>query len=157
MSNRNNEGTLHAINTSDGGVPKLPKPGCVIRSGGLEGDRQRDLEYHGGPDRAVCLFSEDLIKRLREEGHPISAGTIGENLTVSGVEWSAMTPGSRVEIGEVELELTDYAAPCRNIARSFKDGRTGRVSQKKRPGWSRLYARVTRAGTVRVGDRVRIV
>src|SRR5688572_5930141 len=131
-------GLLRSINVSDGGVPKLPKPECVIRGSGLQGDRQRDLEYHGGPDRAVCLFSEDLIQKLREEGHPIAAGTIGENLTLAGVDWAAMTPGSRVEVGEVELELTDYAPPCRNIARSFKDGRMGRVSQKAHPGWSRL-------------------
>jgi MOSC domain-containing protein YiiM len=68
-----------------------------------------------------------------------------------------MTPGRRVEVGEVEIELTAYAAPCRNIGGSFKDRRTGRVSQKAHPGWSRLYARVTREGTVRVGDPVRVV
>ncbi|HYG55252.1 MAG TPA: MOSC domain-containing protein [Burkholderiales bacterium] len=150
------EGKLAAINVSDGGVPKTARAECVVRALGLEGDRQRELEYHGGPERAVCLFSLDLIEALKGEGHPIGPGAIGENFTLSGVDWSRMTPGSRVSVGEVELELTDYAAPCRTIARAFKDRRSGRVSQKAHPGWSRLYARVTKEGTVRVGDPVRI-
>ena len=150
------EGTVRSINVSDGGVPKLPLESCLITPAGLAGDRQRDLEYHGGPDRAVCLYSYDLIEALRREGHPIAPGTMGENLTLAGIDWQAMTPGSRVEVGEVELQLTDYAAPCRNIGGSFADRRTGRVSQKAHPGWSRLYARVTREGTVRVGDLVRL-
>ena len=123
----------------------------------MEGDRQRDLEYHGGPDRAVCLFSFECIAQLQGEGHPIAPGTIGENLTIAGIEWKWMAPGRRVAVGEVELELTDYAAPCRNIGGSFKDRRMGRVSQKAHPGSSRLYARVIREGTVRVGDPVRIL
>lgn len=147
-------GTLASINVSKGGVPKRPQPSCAVAAGGLQGDRQRDLEYHGGPLRAVCLYSQDLIEALRAEGHPIGPGTIGENLTLSGVSWSEMIPGAQLEIGEIRIELTDYAAPCNNIAASFRDRRTGRVSQKAHPGWSRLYARVLREGTVRVGDPV---
>jgi MOSC domain-containing protein YiiM len=147
-------GKLVSINISKGGVPKLPRPSCAVTAGGLAGDRQRDLEYHGGPARAVCLYSQDLIDALRAEGHPIDAGSIGENFTVAGVPWSEMLPGAQLDVGEVRLELTDYAAPCNNIAGSFAGRRTGRVSQKAHPGWSRLYARVLKEGTVRVGDRV---
>jgi len=147
-------GTLVSINISNGGVPKRPLKSCLVSEKGLAGDRQRDLEYHGGPMRAVCLFSQELIEALRAEGHSISPGTIGENLTVSGVSWAEMVPGAKFDVGEVRIELTDYAAPCNNIAGSFRDRRSGRVSQKAHPGWSRLYARVLKEGTVRLGDSV---
>ena len=147
-------GTLVSINVSNGGVPKRPLKHCLITEKGLEGDRQRDLEYHGGPLRAVSLYSQDLIAALQAEGHPISAGTIGENLTLAGVSWSEMIPGARFDIGEVRIELTDYAAPCNKIAASFRDRRTGRVAEKAHPGWSRLYARVLKEGMVRLGDDV---
>lgn len=147
-------GTLVAINISRGGVPKRPLDVCSVSQKGLEGDRQRDLRYHGGPDRAVCLFSEDLIAALQGEGHPISAGTIGENFTLKGIAWAEMIPGAKLDVGEVCLELTDYAAPCNNIAGSFQRRYIGRVSQQANPGWSRLYARVLKEGTVRVGDPV---
>jgi len=147
-------GTLVSINISSGGVPKRPLPSCVITAGGLHGDRQRDLRYHGGPDRAVSLFSEDLIAALQAEGHPIGAGTIGENFTLKGIPWSEMIPGAKLDVGEVRIELTAYAAPCNNIAASFQRRYIGRVSQQAHPGWSRLYARVLKEGTVRVGDAV---
>ena len=147
-------GTLVSISISKGGVPKHPLDACRVGVNGLEGDRQRDLRYHGGPDRAVCLFSEELIAALQAEGHPIRAGTIGENLTLGGIAWRDMVPGAKFDIGEVRIELTDYAAPCNNIAGSFQRRQIGRVSQQANPGWSRLYARVLKEGTVRIGDRV---
>ena len=150
------EPCVHSINVSDGGVPKLARESVVVRKAGLEGDRQRDLEYHGGPDRAVSLFSLELIEALRKEGHPIAPGTIGENLTLAGLDWKALRPGMRLEIGEVSIELTSHAAPCRNIAGSFSDRVFARVAEKVHPGWSRFYARVLNEGTLRVGDRVRI-
>jgi MOSC domain-containing protein YiiM len=147
------EGALHSINTSAGGVPKLAQPDAVITLQGVRGDRQRNP---GGPERAVCLYSLELIRALQAEGHPVGIGSMGENLTLSGTDWAAMVPGAVLEIGAAEIELTEYTDPCRSIAGSFSDGRFSRVAQKKHPGWSRLYARVLREGAVRVGDRVRM-
>jgi MOSC domain-containing protein YiiM len=149
-------GRIESVNRSNGGVPKTPAAGALIRTGGVEGDRQRDLRYHGGPDRAVSLFSADLIARLQAEGHPIQAGTTGENLTVSGLDWERLVPGVRLRVGEARLELTKYAVPCRNIEASFRDGDIARISHKVHPGWSRVYARVLREGRVRPGDAVEI-
>ncbi len=150
-------GTLHSINVSSGGVPKRPQPTGHIGRWGLEGDAQRDLRYHGGPDRAVCLYSFDLIETLQREGHPIAPGATGENLTIAGIDWRVMTHGARVEIGDVLLELTEFAVPCRNIAGSFADGQFVRIAQKTHPGWSRIYARVLHPGAVTTGDPVRVV
>jgi MOSC domain-containing protein YiiM len=137
-------------------VPKLSRPACAVRANGLEGDRQRDLRYHGGPARAVCLYSLELIRALQDEGHPIDAGSIGENFTVAGIAWEAMVPGAKLEVGDALLELTDYATPCSNLRPYFLGGMFVRVSQKKYPGWSRLYARVLREGTVHAADAVRV-
>jgi MOSC domain-containing protein YiiM len=150
-------GRLESINVSPGGVPKLPVTEARISAEGLEGDRQRDLRVHGGPDRAVTLLSLERIEGLRAEGHPIGIGTTGENLTVSGVDWDALVPGLRLRVGEVELEVTRYASPCQNIAASFARGEFPRLSQKLHPGWSRLCARVLRAGVVRTGDPVEVL
>lgn len=147
-------GVLHSINMSDGGVPKLPRTTGEVRYNGVTGDRQRDLRYHGGPLRAVSLYSLELIHALQAEGHPLVPGAIGENLTLAGVAWEKMVPGATLEVGEAHLELTAYAAPCTNLLACFRDGEFKRVSQKVHPGWSRLYARVLREGTVRVGDPV---
>ena len=147
-------GILHSINVSDGGVPKTPRPWAHVTANGVEGDRQDDHRFHGGPDRAVCLYSLDLIEALQGEGHPISPGSIGENLTLGGIDWGNVRAYARVEIGDVVLEVTKATSPCTKIAGSFRDGEFVRVSQKVHPGWSRFYARVLREGIVNVGDRV---
>lgn len=150
-------GVLHSINTSGGGVPKLPRPWAQVRLGGLEGDRQDDRRFHGGPDRAVCLYSLDLIEALQGEGHPIVPGSIGENLTLHGLDWTAVRPDARIEVGDAVLEVTKATSPCRKIAPSFSGEEFTRVSQKVHPGWSRFYARVLQEGLVTTGDRVVLI
>ena len=154
MSSRT--GTVISVNVSDGGVPKRAVARARVTAAGMEGDRQRNLKYHGGPDRALCLFSAEVIAGLQKEGHPIEPGMVGENVTIAGLDWQLLEPGMRLEIGEVGAELTGYAMPCRNIAPAFTDGRSGRISQKTHPGESRVYARVLREGVVSVGDSVTI-
>lgn len=151
-----NRGTVRSINVSDGGVPKRPRESAVIGLEGVRGDRQQDLRHHGGPDRAVLLYSLEMIRDLQAEGHPIVPGSIGENLTVEGLDWAALRPGTRLEINDVLLEITKTAPPCRKIAGSFRGGEFARVSEETHPGWSRFCAKVVREGTVRVGDRIAV-
>ncbi len=151
-------GRIVRINVSDGGVPKRAVAGATISRGGLAGDRQRDLKHHGGPDRAVCLFAAEVIDRLRNEGHPIEPGSTGENLTIAGLDWASIEPGTRLRLGEeVVLEITGYTSPCKWIAGSFAGGDFSRISQNTHPGESRVYARVLSGGDVSTGDEARVV
>ena len=145
-----------SLNRSNGGVPKLAIDATRVTINGMDGDRQRDRRYHGGPSRALSLYSLERIECLQLEGHPIEPGAVGENVTIAGIDWSEMKPGRRVLAGDVEIELTGYAAPCKTIRNAFLDQDFTRISQKLHPGWSRLYARVIRGGTLRVGDPVAI-
>lgn len=151
-------GRIVQISVSPGGVPKLPVPSARVTELGLEGDLHRDMEHHGGPERALCLFALEQIRVLQAEGHDVSPGAIGENLTVEGLDWERVTPGSRLELGAgVLIEVTRYTSPCFNIKKNFADGDFSRVSQKRHPGSSRVYARVLRTGVIRQGDTVRLV
>lgn len=148
------EGRVAFLNVSDGGVPKRAVESADVTRDGMRGDRQRNLKFHGGRDRALCLWSLERIVALRAEGHPVAAGSTGENVTVEGVDWAEMAPGILLRLGSVVAELTEYTRPCRTIAGSFTQGRSGRISQKAHPGWSRVYARVLEEGRVAVGDPV---
>ncbi len=142
----------------NGGVPKLRIGSTFIGTQGVQGDKQRNRRFHGGPQRAVCLFSWERIRDLQEEGHPIDAGTTGENLTIAGLDWDEVLPGTQLQIGDaVLLEITSYTTPCANIRGSFVDGDFKRVLHKIHLGWSRMYARVLREGTVHEGDRVTLL
>jgi MOSC domain-containing protein YiiM len=148
-------GRIHQINSSRGGVPKLPVEEATVGSLGIAGDYHRDLRSHGGPDRALCLYTLEQIQRLQGEGHPIFPGSVGENITLEGIDNAALTLGTRLRLGDtVEIELTSYTAPCANITESFADGDFTRISEKLHPGESRIYARVLSGGTIRTGDPV---
>jgi MOSC domain-containing protein YiiM len=150
-------GQIVQLNRSGGGVPKLPVDEVAIGPLGLEGDVQKHTKIHGGPDRAVCVYSLELIQALQAEGHRIYPGSTGENVTVSGIDWAAVVPGSRFELGpEVIVEVTRYTEPCKQIAASFVDRTFRRIDQLRQPGWSRVYTKVIRAGLVRVGQSARL-
>ena len=145
------------INISNGGVPKLPIQEARIEWLGIVGDKQKDKRYHGGPLRAICIFSLEIIEKLQNEGHTIFPGSTGENLTISIDDFASLTPGKKIQIGkDVLLEITSYTAPCKTIKRSFLNELFIRISHKLYPGESRLYAKVLQTGTVAIGDSVTI-
>ena len=147
-------GRVTGLQRSAGGVPKLPVERASVRATGMEGDKQRDRRFHGGPERALCLYSQERLDALAAEGHPVMRGALGENVTVCGIAWEEVRPGTRLQLGEVLVEITSYTVPCKNIARYFSDERFKRISQKLHPGWSRVYARVLHEGSIAVGDGV---
>lgn len=149
---------IFQINASKGGVPKLPMYSAVIGELGITTDRHADMRHHGGPDRALCMYSIEQMLALQAEGHPIFPGAIGENIVTRGVDLSVLAPGDRLRLGEeVEIEITDYAPPCRTIRAAFLNEDFQRASQKTHPGWSRLYARILTPGAISVGDAIAIL
>lgn len=149
-------GVAYRLNTSRGGVPKGPVPEADVGPEGLAGDLHHDTRHHGGPERAVCLFSLEVLYRLRGEGHPVGPGSLGENVTVAGLDWAKVAPGGRLRVGEVELEVTRYTTPCATIRHNFRDGDIARVHPDRHPGEARVYARVLRPGRIRAGDLVEL-
>lgn len=151
-------GQIFQINVSLGGVPKRAVLRGMINESGVYGDRQANLDVHGGVERAVCLYSLERITALQAEGHPIFPGSVGENLVLSNLDWDLIVPGVRIALGDdVLLEITRYTSPCKTIAASFLDQDFSRISQKTYPGWSRVYARVLKPGVVEPGDEVQVL
>ena len=139
-----------------GGVPKPRVDTLQVTIKGCEGDRQNDLKHHGGPSRAVCLMSMDVMERLQDEGHPISGGTTGENLLISGIAWTEFKVGSVIQTGAVTLRITSDAPPCNTIKASFLDGKFKSLSHKVMPQKTRWYAEVIREGVLHLGEAIRI-
>jgi MOSC domain-containing protein YiiM len=148
------EGRVVGLQCSRGGVPKLSVAEAIVGRTGMEGDRQRKPFIHGGPKRALCLYSEERLEALAAEGHPIARGSVGENVTISGLRWEDVVPGARLELGEVTVEVTSFTDPCRTIRAAFFDGDFTRIGQQRHPGWSRVYVRVLREGRITLGDLV---
>ena len=153
MKNDSQEGRIFQINISPGGVPKLAISQAEVTEQGVSGDQQANMKVHGGPDRALCLYSLERLLQLQAEGHPTFPGAFGENIVISGLDWENIQPGQRYQLGDqVLVEITRYTNPCNNLIPYFKDGQFSRISQVQYPGWSRVYARVLIGGTLLPGD-----
>lgn len=150
-------GRVAGLFRSAGGVPKLPVERAMVRTTGMDGDRQANRRFHGGPMRALCLYSHERLESLAAEGHPVAPGLLGENVTIAGLEWALVRPGARLRLGAVEAEVTGYAAPCEKIGYAFAARAFKRIGQKVHPGWSRVYVRITREGEVAIGAPVEVV
>jgi MOSC domain-containing protein YiiM len=156
------EGRIYQVNIKPRtpgrrGLPKSPVISARIRKDGLEGDynRYRSERLGGDPDQAVLLYPAEIIRRLNEEGWPVRAGDLGENITTEGLADDAFIRGSIYQVGEAILEVTKPCDPCRNLSVLPYVGNERKKefirALVNRRGW---YARVLKEGSVRAGDRV---
>jgi MOSC domain-containing protein YiiM len=144
-------GTVTALFRSDGGVPKAPVETVEVGWLGVEGDRQGDRKNHGRPFQAVCLWSNEVIDSFRAEGHPLSPGLAGENVTLTGLPWERVRPGELLRLGDVLLEISTHTVPCSKNAAWFTGGRFDAMHHRNGPR-SRMYGIVLEPGRVSVGD-----
>lgn len=110
-------GKLIAINISEkkGVEKKEIRQGICIENWGLEGDA------HGGRwHRQVSLLSLEKISEFQKKGGDVSFGSFGENLIIEGLDLKHYSIGTRFQIGEVELELTQVGKKCHNHCQIYK-------------------------------------
>ncbi len=84
------------------GIFKKPVGGPVhLDKGNLAGDRQADLNSHGGEDKAVYAFSFEHYPYWRQvlKKPDLKPGASGENLTISGFDEAAVHIGDQLRIG----------------------------------------------------------
>lgn len=146
-------GAVAQLNTSAGGVPKMPVGVAEVDWSGVIGDAQRSRQHHGRPWQALCLWGLEVIEGFADAGHPIRPGAAGENVTITGLDWAEVRPGSRLRIGSVECEVSSYSLPCSKNARWFVDGEFRRMHHTAGPV-SRVYATVLQPGRIVSGDAV---
>jgi MOSC domain-containing protein YiiM len=136
---------------------KEPVAGRVLVGAlNLAGDRQADLRFHGGRDKAVYAYArEDYDWWERELEHPLADATFGENLTLSGVDVTAALVGERWAIGSALLEVTGPRTPCWKLgARMDNVEFPVYFAAAGRPG---AYVRVIAEGELGAEDSVEVV
>ena len=141
-------GTLVQLNVSRGGMPKEAVLQARVTREGVEGDKQKNLKYHGGPNRAVCLFSTELYDRLRGLGIDLCPGAVGENFTTTGIDLQRLAKGDRLKVGQCTIEITAVRVPCRSLKKWDDD------LPELIVGFSGWVAKVVEEGLVRPGDGV---
>lgn len=139
-----------SVNTSPGGIPKLPLSSGNVLKAGIEGDG-RNHAKHVRPDRAVSLWDNELLREFAAEGFSLTPGAAGENLTVMHLNLQALTAGTMLRIGEVILKLELPRKPCYvldPIDARLKDAVVGRFG---------FLASVMHEGVIRPGMPIAVI
>jgi MOSC domain-containing protein YiiM len=134
-----------AISTSSNkGERKTPVPSALLREGhGIEGDAHAG-QWH----RQVSLLARESIEKMRQLGLDVSSGDFAENITTEGIDLLSLPIGSRLTVGETELEVTQIGKECHSRCAIYHQA--GDCVMPKEG----IFARVVRGGTVRPGDPV---
>lgn len=123
----------------------------------IEGDRQADRQGHGGPDKAVLLYSQEHYPGWHRElaRSDLRAGAFGENFTVSDRTEEDVCIGDVFTVGESVLQVAQPRKPCWKQSRRWQIvDLSARMEQGARIGW---YARVLQEGYVEAGQDLKLV
>lgn len=110
--------------------------------------------------RQVHLLHAELLDEVREAGHDVSPGSIGDNVTTRGVDLLGLPTGALLRLGgEVLLGVTGLRNPCAQLDR-YSDGLRSAVLDRTPDGVlvrrASVMAVVLQGGQVRTGDPVTV-
>ncbi len=126
---------------------------------GLDGDAQADLTVHGGAEKAAYGYAAGhyplWAAEFPEHAALFAAGGVGENLTIGGMDESAICVGDIHGIGTALLQVCQPRQPCFKFVARFGDNRLPKAMVRNgRSGW---YYRVLVPGAVGAGDAVTLL
>ena len=129
------------------GERKKPIPeGRLVVEHGLEGDG-----HAGDWHRQVSLLASESIAKMRSLGLDVDSGDFAENITTSGIELVTLPIGTRLRVGETELEVTQIGKECHTRCAIYYQA--GDCVMPKEG----IFARVITGGMIRPGDEVEVV
>jgi MOSC domain-containing protein YiiM len=134
---------------------KTARQGAVaVTRLGLDGDEQADLSVHGGPEKAVYAYADIHYPQWASQFPQLAAhfigGAMGENLTVSGLDESAICVGDVHQAGSALLQVCQPRQPCFKFA--LRHDNKYLPKAMVRNGFSGWYYRVLRVGQLEAGD-----
>ncbi len=135
---------------------KKPVPSAMLRFHNLDGDQQADLKNHGGPDKAVCVYSFDHYPYWESVfGRRPEPGAFSENFTISGLHESEVCLGDAFRAGAALVQISQPRQPCSKLA--GKHGRKDLPALIHATSFSGFYLRVLEEGIVKAGDDFELV
>nr|WP_320116356.1 MOSC domain-containing protein [uncultured Desulfuromonas sp.] len=116
----------------------------LVEDYGIVGDA------HGGTERQVSLLAKESIDRMRAKGLTLADGDFAENIVTAGVDLLRTDLGTRIEIANVVLEVTQIGKTChQRCAIYHQAGECVMPTQG-------IFAKVVEGGAISPGDQIHI-
>jgi MOSC domain-containing protein YiiM len=126
------------------GERKKPVEAVELRENhGIVGDA-----HAGDWHRQVSLLAQESIDKMRALGLDVNAGDFAENITTVGIDLISLPIGSRLQVGETLLEVTQIGKECHTRCAIFYQA--GDCVMPKEG----IFARVIAGGEIKPGDDI---
>ena len=124
------------------GERKKPVESVELRKNhGIIGDA-----HAGDWHRQVSLLAQESIDKMRALGLDVNAGDFAENITTEGIDLVSLPVGSRLEVGETVLEVTQIGKECHTRCAIY--AQAGDCVMPKEG----IFASVVKGGMIKAGD-----
>jgi len=147
--NWNNKKELSAIGKSSVQAVELKKAGFV-------GDDVANHQFHGGPDRAVCLYPFEHYSYWEEMFQKkLILPAFGENITATGMVEEQVCIGDIYKLGDTVVQVTQGRVPCATISNYNQEKQfLKKVVETTLTGY---FFRVLEEGTITLDSQISLV
>ena len=110
-------------------------------------------DAHAGDwHRQISLLAEESVDSMRALCPiPLDAGVFAENINTRGIDLKHLPVGTRLRVGETELEVTQIGKQCHN------DCEIKRTADKCVMPTEGIFAVVVKEGRVQAGDEIEVL
>ena len=129
------------------GLRKHPVPYVTLKENhGIVGDAHA-ANWH----RQISLLADESVDTMRSKGASLNAGDFAENILTKGIDLKSLTVGTRLSVGETELEVTQIGKECHHNCEIRK--MTGHCVMPKEG----VFAVVIKGGIIKPGDTIIVI
>lgn len=129
---------------------------AFLTKDGFVGDGVADLKHHGGPDRAVCVYSYEHYSFWENEfGETLPSGAFGENITVTNMLECEVHVGDIFRLGDAVIQITQGRVPCSTISKRVNNPQI--LKRIVETGYTGYLCRVLEEGTVRSDSEITLL
>jgi MOSC domain-containing protein YiiM len=127
-----------------------------LTKAGFEHDGVANTKFHGGPDRAVCLYpfehyslwEKEFMQKLEFPG-------FGENITTTGMMEDKVFIGDVFNLGEAVIEVTQGRVPCSTISKH--NGIDRLLNRIIETGYTGYFFRVLEEGRITSDAEIKLL
>lgn len=129
------------------GEKKRPVEAITLKiDHGIVGDA-----HAGNWHRQISLLANESVDKMRQKGLTLEAGDFAENILTEGLTLRTLPVGTRLRVGETELEITQIGKECHSDCEIKK-----KVGVCVMPAEG-VFAIVKKEGTIQAGDEIEVL
>jgi len=130
------------------GTVKTPVPEVYVKKGhGIDGDA-----HAGDWHRQVSLLAIESVDKLRDKVQNLDPGVFAENILTTGICLYKLQIGTKLQIGDALLEITQIGKGCHNDGCAIKR-QTGDCVMPREG----IFTTVLRDGVIKPGDMIKVI